>query len=73
MILQRDKEVVIWGTAEPNTSVVVESTLIPGSKICNRVNHWGGDSIEWLKDMFGDLGGDGMTQPVCNSKMNGNQ
>lgn len=32
---------------------------------CNRTKNWVDDSIEWLKDMFGDFGMDGMTDPLC--------
>lgn len=43
-----------------NSSVVSSDT-----KICSRVKNWVGDSIGWLKDVMGDFGPDGMTEPVC--------
>lgn len=46
--------------------------LTPGMKICNRVPHWVSDSIEWLKDMFGDFGNGEMTKPMCPKTLNGN-
>lgn len=46
------------------------ATEAPGTVICNRVPHWVNDSIEWLKDMFGDFNLDGgMTKPSCNKKV----
>lgn len=35
------------------------------SVICGRVSGWVEDSIGWLKDVLGDFGEDGMTEPVC--------
>lgn len=43
------------------------------SEICNRVPHWVNDSIEWLKDVFGDFADQRMTEPKCKAKINGNQ
>ncbi|MBR4026985.1 MAG: alpha/beta hydrolase, partial [Lachnospiraceae bacterium] len=37
----------------------------PEKKLCNRVPNWVNDSIEWLKDIFGDFGVNGMTTPTC--------
>ncbi|MDO5391485.1 MAG: hypothetical protein Q4F24_10410 [Eubacteriales bacterium] len=47
-------------------------SLTPGMTICNRVPHWVSDSIEWLKDMFGDFGNGEMTKPMCPKTLNGN-
>jgi len=34
--------------------------------MCNRIKHWTSDSIEWLKDIFGDFKAGSMTEPTCN-------
>lgn len=39
--------------------------------ICNRTKNWVNDSIEWLKDVFGDFKEDYMTKPTCNRYING--
>ena len=41
------------------------SVLTPGKPICNRAYRWVEDSIDWLKDMFGDFSDCQMTEPVC--------
>lgn len=48
------------GFSTGDTSVQSKDT-----SICNRAPHWVEDSIEWLKDMFGDFGQETMTKPVC--------
>lgn len=40
----------------------VQNKAIP---LCNRAPHWVEDSIEWLKDLFGDFGQGSMTKPAC--------
>ena len=35
------------------------------TEICVRVPDWVEDSIGWLKDVLGEFGMDGMTEPVC--------
>ena len=47
------------------------SVLTPGKPICNRAHHWVSDSIEWLKDMFGDFGDGEMTEPKCKGHFSG--
>ena len=47
------------------------SALTPGKPICNRAHHWVEDSIEWLKDMFGDFGYKTMTEPKCRGHFSG--
>lgn len=42
------------------------------TKMCNRVANWVEDSIGWLKDIFGDFGREGMTEPACDGHANGN-
>ena len=37
----------------------------PELPICKRTENWITDSIGWLKDMFGDFGEFGMTEPTC--------
>jgi len=46
-------------------SVGNSGVMAPGAKLCNRAGNWVGDSIEWLKDMFGDFGSGRMTEPKC--------
>lgn len=46
-----------------------ESYLTPG-KICSRAKNWVQDSIEWLKDMFGDFENDTMTEPEGKPRLN---
>ncbi len=41
-------------------------------QFCNRVPHWVGDSIEWLKDVLGDFGPNGMEAPRFGGRLNGN-
>ena len=49
-----------------------ESYLIGGS-ICSRLPHWVQDSIDWLKDVFGDFGEGEMTNPTCAPKVIGDE
>ncbi len=35
------------------------------TSICSRAPHWVEDSIQWLKDMFGDFGENSMAKPAC--------
>lgn len=46
------------------------SVQSPDSAICSRVGNWVGDSIAWLRDVFGDFSSDGMTQPRCGAHVN---
>ena len=40
---------------------------------CSRIPNWVGDSIGWLKDMFGDfVPGKGLMEPACKPYSNGN-
>ncbi len=49
-----------------------ESSLNSGS-MCNRVAHWVQDSIDWLKDVFGEFGEGEMTDAACPPKVTGDQ
>lgn len=40
--------------------------------LCSRAPHWVQDSIDWLGDVMGVLGYDGMSEPVCPGKCNRN-
>ncbi len=40
-------------------------------KVCSRAPHWVRDSIEWLGDMFGEILPDGLAEPSCAAKING--
>lgn len=42
------------------------------TEICERVPNWVGDSIGWLRDVFGDFGDGCMTTPACKDHVNGN-
>lgn len=52
-------------------SVANSSCLTPGMPMTNRIPRWVTDSIEWLKEILGDIGVGAMT-PVCKSRINGN-
>ena len=41
------------------------------TKMCSRISNWVTDSIGWLKDMFGDFGNGGMTEPACKPHFTG--
>lgn len=51
-------------------SVCNSSVVTPVTEICNRTSKWVSDSIEWLKDMFGDFGNGHMTMPKCGKRVN---
>lgn len=51
-----------FSTGEPNLNSI---------KLCSRVPNWVQDSIEWLADVIGQLKVDGMTEPACLGKLNG--
>lgn len=51
-------------------STADSSVQSPDSVICSRAGNWVGDSIAWLKDIFGDFSSDGMTQPRCEAHVN---
>ena len=40
------------------------------SGLCCRAPNWVSDSIGWLRDVLGDFGPDGMTQPRCGTHVN---
>ena len=42
------------------------------SKVCSRIPHWVQDSIEWLAEILGELTRNGLTEPICSEKVNGN-
>lgn len=42
-----------------------------GTPLCDRVPDWVGDSIGWLRDVLGDFGDGGMTEPVCRARFTG--
>lgn len=53
-------------------SVANSSCLMPGTIMTNRVPRWVPDSIEWLKEVLGDIGMGTMTQPAFQNRINGN-
>jgi len=47
------------------------SIQAPSTNIANRAKDWVSDSIEWLKDMFGDFSDDGLSEARCAKRVNG--
>ena len=56
----------------PHGCSICDSSVTDLTTLCNRVPGWVGDSIEWLKDVLGDFGSEGMTVPRFGGKVNGN-
>ncbi len=50
-------------------STADSSVLRPGTEISNRTKNWVNDSIEWLKEVFGDFGDGKMTEPKYKNKV----
>lgn len=46
-------------------STTVSSIQDRDTHMCNRIKNWTSDSIEWLKDVFGDFKSGTMTTPTC--------
>lgn len=40
--------------------------------LCSRTSHWVQDSIAWLNDVFGKITNEGISEPICSGKVNGN-
>jgi acetyl esterase/lipase len=60
----------IYGYGPHGFSTCKSAVQAPDSAFCNRVPHWVDDSIEWLKDIFGDFSTSGsMTKPKCRKKI----
>lgn len=55
------------GFSTGDTSVQYRDTVI-----CSRAPHWVADSLEWLKDLFGDFGQEAMTKPLCKKHITSN-
>lgn len=53
-------------------SICNSSVLGPNESFCNRIPNWVADSIEWLKEVFGDFGPSTMTKPLVGRHINGN-
>lgn len=53
------------GFSTADHSLVGRSVLLP-----ERAGDWVGDSIAWLRDVFGDIRADGMSEPVCRAHIN---
>jgi len=47
-----------------------KSVMAPDARLCERAPRWVGDSIGWLRDMFGDFGQGRMTEPRCPARLN---
>lgn len=61
----------IYGYGPHGFSTADSSVHHPELLICERAANWVTDSIGWLKDMFGDFGEHGMTEPVCRTHFTG--
>jgi acetyl esterase/lipase len=60
----------IYGYGPHGFSTCKSAVQAPNSAFCNRVPHWVDDSIEWLKDIFGDFSTNGSTtKPKCRKKI----
>lgn len=46
------------------------SVQIINNEVCKRMSGWVDDSIGWLRDVLGDFGPDGMTDPVYKNSQN---
>ena len=46
------------------------AVMAPGSNLCSRATGWVKDSIEWLKDVFGEFGSGELTDPKCGRYVN---
>lgn len=65
-----ESHIYAYGTHGFSTS---DSSLMqPGTKVCSRTHQWVTDSVEWLADIFGEFADQGMTEPKCAVKVNGN-
>ncbi len=63
-------ESYIYAYGPHGFSTCKSAVQVPDSPFCNRVPNWVDDSIEWLKDIFGDFSKDGgMTMPKCRKKI----
>lgn len=53
-----------YSTAEPS---------VAGKVPCRRQKDWVQESVEWLGDIFGQIHVDGLDEPICPRKINGNR
>lgn len=53
----------IYSFAPHGFSVADTTVMEPGAKYSRRVSHWVDDSIDWLKEVFGDFADGKMTEP----------
>lgn len=56
----------------PHGFSVCNSSVQGVGSCCSRVPNWVPDSIEWLKEIFGDFGNGTMTKPLVGHYVNGN-
>lgn len=52
-------------------SVGSSAVLAPGAEIAPRAARWVGDSVAWLKELFGDFGGNVLTAPRFGRRVDG--
>ena len=50
-------------------SIANSSVIDRDTQICNRAKNWVSDSIEWLKEVFGDFGDGRLTKPKYKGKI----
>lgn len=62
----------IYSFGSHGFSVANSSVLNPGETLSSRTSHWVADSIEWLREIFGDFGIGAMTEPLIGGHINGN-
>lgn len=62
----------IYAYASHGFSTCGSDLGVDDAQVCSRTSHWMNESIEWLKDIFGDFGDRIMTEPRCGAKINGN-
>ncbi|MCM1025315.1 MAG: alpha/beta hydrolase [Roseburia sp.] len=43
------------------------------TEMCDRIPRWVEDSVGWLRDVMGDFGPEGLEEPACKARINGDQ
>lgn len=63
-------ETHIYSYGPHGFSVGTSAAVDPGTKMTPRAGNWVAESIGWLRELFGDFGENGMTDPVIGSHIN---